>query len=139
MQLHSCQNCRWISRSIIGELSLKHSVPHNKQSVPEGVLTFYISLSPIFPSSLSCLSCSHPLPASLPPSPCFALSLSLLRSPSLYSDLCAAYGKVLLVHLPQSHSLNITKMLQEGKSSRTKRTKTLCSWALKEMKALQKW
>ena len=78
MQLHSCQNCRWISRSIIGELSLKHSVPHNKQSVPEGVLSFYISLSH---SPISCLISfslpspsflpSLPLLASLPPSPCF--------------------------------------------------------------------
>ena len=134
MHLHSCQNCRWSSRSSIGELSLKHSVPHNKQSVPEGVLnSIHTSLSlPYFPLHS---------PASLAPTFSLlpSLSLSLLPSLSLYSDLCAAYGKVLLVHLPQSHSLNITKMLQEGKSSRAKRTKTLCSWALKEMKALQKW
>ncbi|CAI8026073.1 Importin subunit beta-1, partial [Geodia barretti] len=56
----------------------------------------------------------------------------------LLGDLCSAYGKALLSELQKSPSLNIMKLLQEGKSSRTKRTKTLCSWALKEMKALQK-
>lgn len=56
----------------------------------------------------------------------------------LLGDLCAAYGKLLFTELQKSPGSNIMKLMQDGKNSRTKRTKTLCSWALKEMKALQK-
>ena len=52
-------------------------------------------------------------------------------------DLCTAYGKLLLTELQKNPNLNIVNLMQEGKKSRTKRTKTLCAWALKEMKTLQ--
>lgn len=55
------------------------------------------------------------------------------------SDLCSAYGKPLLTELEKVSQSEIMRLMQEGKNSRTKRTKSLCSWALKEMKTLQKW
>lgn len=56
----------------------------------------------------------------------------------LLGDLCSAYGKPLLTELEKVSQSEIMRLMQEGKNSRTKRTKSLCSWALKEMKTLQK-
>ena len=52
-----------------------------------------------------------------------------------HRDLCSSFGKQLLPVL-QNNPV-IIKLLQEGKRSHTKRTKTLSMWAQKELKMLQ--
>lgn len=52
----------------------------------------------------------------------------------LIGDLCTAFGPVLLSYIDNLH---INKLLQEGKKSRTARTKQLSSWATKEIKKLR--
>ncbi len=58
-----------------------------------------------------------------------------LPSPPLTRDLCTAFGKSMLPLLKEASA--IPKLLQEGKRSRTKRTKTLSVWAFKEITQLQ--
>lgn len=52
----------------------------------------------------------------------------------LIGDLCAAFGQPLLTFIDNEH---ISKVLQDGKKSRTGRTKQLSTWAAKEMKKLR--
>lgn len=52
----------------------------------------------------------------------------------LIGDLCSAFGQPLMTVIDNEH---INKILQEGKKSRTGRTKQLSAWALKEMKKLR--
>lgn len=53
----------------------------------------------------------------------------------LIGDLCSAFGTNLLVHLEHP---SIQKLLTDGKSSKQQRTKTMATWAQKEIKKLQK-
>lgn len=52
----------------------------------------------------------------------------------LIGDLCAAFGTPLLTLLENEH---IGKLLQDGRKSRTARTKQLSGWATKEIKKLR--
>lgn len=52
----------------------------------------------------------------------------------LIGDLCAAFGTPLLGLLDNEH---IGKLLQNGRKSRTARTKQLSGWASKEIKKLR--
>lgn len=52
----------------------------------------------------------------------------------LIGDLCAAFGTPLLTLLENEH---INKLLQDGRKSRTARTKQLSGWASKEIKKLR--
>ena len=52
----------------------------------------------------------------------------------VYSDLCSSFGKNLLPLLSNATSIN--ELVKEGKRSRIKRTKTLSTWAFKELKNL---
>lgn len=52
----------------------------------------------------------------------------------LIGDLCMAFGAVLL---PLVDDQSITNLLTEGKKSRASRTKTLSSWAIKEIRKLK--
>uniref|UniRef100_T1PK15 HEAT repeat protein n=1 Tax=Musca domestica TaxID=7370 RepID=T1PK15_MUSDO len=49
-------------------------------------------------------------------------------------DLCSAFGPRLL---PLVDNTTITQFLSEGKRSKSSRTKSLCNWALKEIKKLR--
>lgn len=55
-------------------------------------------------------------------------------SAGLIGDLCSAFGLPLLPLLDDPH---LNEMLSEGKKSRTTRTKTLSTWALKEIRKLR--
>lgn len=55
-------------------------------------------------------------------------------SAGLIGDLCSAFGLPLLPLLEDPH---LNEMLSEGKKSRTARTKTLSTWALKEIRKLR--
>uniref|UniRef100_U5EL75 Putative karyopherin importin beta 1 n=1 Tax=Corethrella appendiculata TaxID=1370023 RepID=U5EL75_9DIPT len=55
-------------------------------------------------------------------------------SAGLIGDLCTAFGPPLLVYLEND---TITTLINEGKNSRTSRTKTLANWAYKEIKKLK--
>lgn len=52
----------------------------------------------------------------------------------LIGDLCSAFGKPLLQMIDNEH---IGKLLQDGRKSRTARTKQLSGWAAKEIKKLR--
>lgn len=59
-----------------------------------------------------------------------ALSLSLLRR-----DLCTAFGKDVL-KLVEARPM-IHELLTEGRRSKTNKTKTLATWATKELRKLK--
>lgn len=59
---------------------------------------------------------------------------SIAISAGLIGDLCAAFGAPLL---PLLDNEIIYNLLREGKNSRTSRTKTLSSWATKELRKLK--
>lgn len=59
---------------------------------------------------------------------------SIAISAGLIGDLCAAFGAPLGPFLENDMLMN---MLQEGKKSRTSRTKTLSTWAIKEIKKIK--
>uniref|UniRef100_A0A2M4A3T7 Putative karyopherin importin beta 1 n=1 Tax=Anopheles triannulatus TaxID=58253 RepID=A0A2M4A3T7_9DIPT len=52
----------------------------------------------------------------------------------LIGDMCSAFGSMML---PFVEDPSITELLNDGKNSRTGRTKTLATWALKEIKRLK--
>ncbi|XP_053666618.1 importin subunit beta [Anopheles marshallii] len=52
----------------------------------------------------------------------------------LIGDMCGAFGPMMLQFVEDS---SITELLNDGKNSRTARTKTLATWALKEIKRLK--
>lgn len=56
-------------------------------------------------------------------------------SAGLLGDLCTCFSKSMLPLLQPLPA--ISRLLAAGKHSRTRRTKTLCQWALKEMKIIQ--
>ena len=65
-------------------------------------------------------------------------TLSLLCGiAGLSSDLCTSFGKTLLPLL--SNAPAIHELLKEGRRSRIKRTKTLATWAAKELKNVESW
>ena len=56
-----------------------------------------------------------------------------------YSDLCTAFGAAIL---PLVEKDNITSLLTKGRRSKTSKTKTLATWATKEirkLKSAQSW
>uniref|UniRef100_A0A182TCK9 Importin subunit beta-1/Transportin-1-like TPR repeats domain-containing protein n=1 Tax=Anopheles maculatus TaxID=74869 RepID=A0A182TCK9_9DIPT len=52
----------------------------------------------------------------------------------LIGDMCGAFGPMMLQFVEDS---SITELLNDGKNSRTARTKKLATWALKEIKRLK--
>ena len=52
-----------------------------------------------------------------------------------FSDLLTCFGMQLIPMINQKPAIN--KLLNEGKHSRNKRTKTLTTWALRQIKQLQ--
>lgn len=53
----------------------------------------------------------------------------------VHSDLCAAFGKDVM-KLVDAHPL-INDLLTEGRRSKTSKTKTLATWATKELRKLK--
>ena len=65
----------------------------------------------------------------------FTLSLSHSLPPPLYSDLCTAFGKDVMKMVEVRPLIN--DLLTEGRRSKFNKTKTLATWATKELRKLK--